>query len=86
MKKELKERINIIIDKYNVNKLKDLIAHIFWYEKIPNSQNSYIMFDRDMHILLPAQWFIVSISDEWWTIVNSEWYSTKLECLNSIEI
>jgi hypothetical protein len=81
MKNQLKAKICRLIERKNVEKLKDLIAHISWYEKI--GHNKHIMYDSNMFVSNVDLRYVVSISDEGFAKIESDWYTTKQELLSN---
>jgi len=80
MKAELKEKIIKLTDKLNMNRLKDVIATIHWYDIIENW--TYVMYDWYCHINNVDLYYLVGIDDNWWTVIKSSWYSHKIDLLN----
>jgi hypothetical protein len=61
MKKQMRDKITILIKDYNIKKLQDLTAHIFGMEKV--GCNKYILYDELMvHSNFPM-WYVVSLDE-----------------------
>lgn len=77
MKKELKLKIMWLCDDKNMSKLKDIIAHIHWLDRV--DKNRYIMYDREMGLANIDLYYVVSINENWYVEQESEWYGTRSE-------
>jgi len=76
MKKELKEKINTMLEKRNMNGLKSVLAHLYNLKSIDEEKGFFILYDRYMYHCNVDLYYLVSLSDNGDIILNSDWYST----------
>lgn len=77
MKKELKEKINIMLEKRNMNYLKSVLAFLYNLKEIDSEKWLYILYDRYMFHCNVDLYYLVSLSDDWDIELESDWYATS---------